>query len=138
MSRGVLLDVARTLGHERLPGAYEISGADLERARERAGVTLFPGDVLPVQTVQFDVLKRGAGDAYSLVTPGIPTTAIEWLLYQQSAAVAFDPLPFEPFVHAQDQQHTVCRGKRVANGGEFIACIGAHIRRRCRADMLLG
>lgn len=100
VSRGVLLDVARALGMERLPGAYEISGDDLEAALARTGLALAPGDVLLVRTGQLAVLKGGDRDGYSMVTPGIATTAIEWLVAQQCAAVAIDTLPFEPIDHA--------------------------------------
>lgn len=100
VSRGVLLDVARALGLDRLPGSYEISGADLEAARQHAGVELRAGDVLLVRTGQLAVFKSGERDEYSKVTPGIATTAIEWLVEQQCAAVAIDTLPFEPIDHA--------------------------------------
>lgn len=100
VSRGVLLDVPRALGMERLPGAYEISGGELDLALARTGLTLVPGDVLLVRTGQLAVLKGGDRDGYSMVTPGIATTAIEWLVAQQCAAVAIDTLPFEPIDHA--------------------------------------
>lgn len=96
VSRGVLLDVARALDVDRLPGAYEISGDDLERSRVQAGVDLVQGDVLLVRTGQLAVFKAGNRDDYSKLTPGIWTTAIEWLADSRCAAVAIDTLPFEP------------------------------------------
>src|SRR4051794_15807124 len=50
VSRGVLLDVARTLGRNPLPEGYAISTADLQAAAGAAGVQPEPGDVVLVRT----------------------------------------------------------------------------------------
>ncbi len=50
IARGVLLDVAAVLGVAGLAPGYAIGAETLEAARERAGVTLRPGDVVLVHT----------------------------------------------------------------------------------------
>src|SRR5690606_8556349 len=49
-ARGVLLDVAGTLGVENLPAGYGISPAELDRARREANVDIRPGDAVLVNT----------------------------------------------------------------------------------------
>jgi kynurenine formamidase len=51
-ARGVLLDVAGALGVPRLPAGRAVTVADLELARDHAGVALRPGDVVLVRTGQ--------------------------------------------------------------------------------------
>ena len=99
VGRGVLLDLPRALGVALLPGAFEIAVSVFVLSRGQAGVSLSPGDILLVRTGQLAVYKEGDRDGYSMVTPGIATTAIEWLVEQRCAAVAIDTLPFEPIDH---------------------------------------
>lgn len=55
IARGVLVDVATTLGYERLPASYPVSVEEFERALERQGTTIAPGDVVLVRTGQMSV-----------------------------------------------------------------------------------
>src|SRR5205807_2158551 len=64
VTRGVLLDVARARGVDRVAGGEAIEAADLEAARELAGVELEPGDVVLLRTGQIQVLYAGDKDAY--------------------------------------------------------------------------
>jgi kynurenine formamidase len=97
VSRGVVLDVARALGHDpALPPAYEITADDLDRALAATGLTLVAGDVALVRTGQMHVWRDGHARRYSMMTPGLGETTIEWFHRHDAAAVAIDTLPFEP------------------------------------------
>lgn len=50
VARGILLDVCAVTGQDPLPPHYRITGADLDAAAHRAGVSVRPGDALLVRT----------------------------------------------------------------------------------------
>jgi kynurenine formamidase len=90
-SRGVLLDVARARGVERLGLGYAITPADLDAAERAQGVRVEPGDVLLVRTGHMQVFTRdGDRVTYMKQMPGLGTACIEWLHARQVAAVATD------------------------------------------------
>lgn len=95
VSRGVLADVARALGVERFDDNHAITGDDLDKAMELAGVTVEPGDVLLVRTGQMHWLRQGEKDRFREPTPGLSTKSVEWLRDHDVAAVATDTLVFE-------------------------------------------
>src|SRR5205823_5096206 len=64
VSRGVLLDVARTLGVPRLEGGHGITPEDLDAAAGQAGVTVQPGDVVLIRTGQIQLLHAGRRREY--------------------------------------------------------------------------
>src|SRR5437868_9923712 len=49
VTRGVLLDVPRARGADRLEGAHAVGADDLDAAADLAGVTVEPGDVVLVR-----------------------------------------------------------------------------------------
>ena len=57
VSRGVLLDVARTRGVERLDAGYGMTPEDLDAAVAAAGVTVESGDVVLVRTGQMSLVR---------------------------------------------------------------------------------
>jgi hypothetical protein len=71
VTRGVLLDVARTKGVARLDAGYPISAADLDEALGRARLALLPGDVVLVRTGQMEHLRAGDREAYRIPSPGL-------------------------------------------------------------------
>ncbi len=101
LSRGVLLDLARAQGVERLrPG--EVIGPDaLEAAERRQGVRAGRGDVLLVRTGHLSVFTRdGDREGYMRQMPGLGIACVEWLHARELAAVATDTsavevIPFE-------------------------------------------
>jgi kynurenine formamidase len=96
VSRGILLDVARALGHDVLPPGHPIREADLDAAAARAGVAIQPGDVVLVRTGQMTHLKRRDREAYLLQDqPGLTTHTIRWFRRHDVAAVAIDTLAME-------------------------------------------
>lgn len=97
VTRGVLLDVARALGHDRLPGAFGIGPDELDAAVEHAHVAIEPGDVVLVRTGQMQLAHAGDNVAYAFPSPGLTIHAAPWLLSRGVAAVATDTLTFEVF-----------------------------------------
>ncbi len=103
VSRGVLLDVARARGVERLEGGHVITGEDLDAAEELARVQVEPGDVVLVRTGQMAVLgERGGKRKYPAPSPGLSMQSVPWLRQRDVAAVATDTLTFEVFPGERD------------------------------------
>jgi kynurenine formamidase len=97
VSRGVLLDVARARGVERLDGAHAVTPEDLEAAEELAGTRVRAGDIVLVRTGQIQVYLAGDKEAYAYPSPGLSVRTPEWFHARDVAAVANDTLTFEIF-----------------------------------------
>ncbi|MEU8892204.1 cyclase family protein [Streptomyces sp. NPDC048442] len=97
VSRGVLLDVARAHGVDRLPGDHAVTPEDLEAAEELAGTKVAAGDVVLVRTGQIQVYLGGDKHGYGYPSPGLSIRTPEWFHARDVAAVANDTLTFEIF-----------------------------------------
>ncbi|MFS8199455.1 cyclase family protein [Streptomyces sp. CWNU-52B] len=97
VSRGVLLDVARALGTERLDGGHAVTPEDLEAAEELGGTKVGPGDIVLVRTGQIQLCLAGDKQAYAFPSPGLSVRTPEWFHARDVAAVANDTLTFEIF-----------------------------------------
>jgi kynurenine formamidase len=99
VARGVVLDVARAKGVERLEGGYAIDSEDLDAACELARVSVQPGDVVLVRTGQMALLRQDPPDKVSYATPasGPSTRTVQWFHDHDVAAVATDNLTFEVY-----------------------------------------
>lgn len=97
VSRGVLLDVARARGSERLDGGHVVTPEDLDAAQELAGVTVRAGDIVLVRTGQIQQYLAGDREAYAFPSPGLSIRTPEWFHARDVAAVANDTLTFEAF-----------------------------------------
>jgi kynurenine formamidase len=97
VSRGVLLDVARAKGVDRLPGDHAVTPEDLDEAEELAGVTVRAGDIILVRTGQIQAYLAGDKHAYGYPSPGLSVRTPEWFHARDVAAVANDTLTFEIF-----------------------------------------
>ena len=95
--RGVLLDVARAAGVERLEGGTALTPADLERAEGLAGVQVGAGDLVLLRTGQMQLLRDGDKLGYAISTAGPSMQTVEWFHQRDVAAVATDNLSFEVF-----------------------------------------
>jgi kynurenine formamidase len=101
VSRGVLLDVARHRGVERLAGGEVITPDDLEATERAEGVHVERGDVLLVRTGHLRVFTLDQNrEGYMRVMPGLGIACVEWLHAREVAAVATDTsavevIPFE-------------------------------------------
>ncbi|MFE1415113.1 cyclase family protein [Streptomyces sp. NPDC085524] len=97
VSRGVLLDVARAKGLDRLPGGHAVTPEDLAEAEEFGGVTVRAGDIVLVRTGQIQVYLAGDKHGYGFPSPGLSVRTPEWFHARDVAAVANDTLTFEIF-----------------------------------------
>lgn len=102
VSRGVLLDVARAKGLDRLPGGYALTAEDLDAAEELARVRVEPGDVVLVRTGHIRHFKEGDRVAYGVPSPGPSLGTVKWFHERDVAAVATDNLTFEVFPPERD------------------------------------
>ena len=101
VSRGVLLDIARLHGIDRLPPGRVITPEDLESAERAQNVRVGRGDVLVLRTGHIAVFtKDGDKIGYMKQMPGLGFASVEWLHAREVAAVATDTsavevIPFE-------------------------------------------
>jgi kynurenine formamidase len=94
VSRGVLLDVARAQGVERLDVPYAITGEDLDATCQAEKVSVSPGDVVLIRTGMMQLLKAGDKAGYHGGT-GPSLWSVQWFRDHDVAAVATDNLTFE-------------------------------------------
>src|SRR5690606_7529388 len=100
---GVLLDVARALGHDRLPPGYAITPDDLDAAAELARTDIASGDLLLIRTGQVQAfLDDGDRVGYAFPSAGPGIEATRWFRQHDVAAVATDTLVFEVFPCERD------------------------------------
>jgi kynurenine formamidase len=97
VSRGVLLDLARSAGVDRLAGGHALTPADLERAEELGKVSVRSGDIVLLRTGQIQLLHTGDKMAYTVSTAGPSMQTVRWFHDHDVAAVAIDNLSFEVF-----------------------------------------
>ncbi|MET9504013.1 cyclase family protein [Streptomyces sp. NPDC006622] len=97
VTRGVLLDVARARGVERLDGGHAVTPEDLDAAEELAGTRVRAGDVVLVRTGQMRLYLAGDRQGYAHPSPGLSVRTPEWFHARDVAAVANDTLTFEVF-----------------------------------------
>jgi kynurenine formamidase len=95
VTRGVLLDVARSQGVDRLEGGAAVTAEHLDAASELAGVEVAPGDVVLVRTGQMQVFRAGDRMAYPYPSAGLGMSAAEWMYTHDVAAAATDNYTFE-------------------------------------------
>jgi kynurenine formamidase len=90
ISRGVLLDIARLKGVDRLEDGYEITAADLSAAEERQGVRVESGDILLVRTGWYQWFLEGDKAHFMGDEPGPGLDTCRWLYEHEVAALALD------------------------------------------------
>ncbi|MET0520783.1 MAG: cyclase family protein [Jiangellaceae bacterium] len=95
VTRGVLLDVARHLGVDRLPGGTEVTGAMLEACARDQGVEMHPGDVVLVRTGHIQLFHERDIHGYHTPTPGLGVDSAVFFRDAGTAAVATDTIAFE-------------------------------------------
>jgi kynurenine formamidase len=100
VGRGVLLDLARTAGVDRLEGGTPIGPDELDAAVEAAGVEIAAGDILLLRTGHVTVLPDKV--AYLMTTPGPSVDAVPWFRHHDVAAAATDSLAFEVYPNGDE------------------------------------
>ncbi len=94
LTRGVLLDVARFKGVERLDPGYAISVEDIEGTLESQGVEIREGDVVLVRT-GYGTLWMKDNETYNGDVPGLGITAARWLIDKKIVMTGGDTWPVE-------------------------------------------
>lgn len=95
-TRGVLIDVARFKGVDRLQPGYVITPQDLEGALKSQGVKVTPGDVVVFRTGH-GALWMKDNNLYNAGEPGIGMDAAQWLVDKKIVMVGSDTLANEAF-----------------------------------------
>jgi kynurenine formamidase len=95
--RGLLLDLARSAGVDRLEGGHALTPDDLDAAEELAKVTVGAGDIVLLRTGQMQHLHAGDKMAYTISTAGPSMQSVRWFRDRDVAMVATDNLSFEVF-----------------------------------------
>ncbi|OLE28446.1 MAG: cyclase [Catenulispora sp. 13_1_20CM_3_70_7] len=105
VGRGVLLDVPRALGVERLGDAAQgraLTPEDLDAAVELARVGVRSGDIVLVRTGAMSVLKGGDKVGYNFPSSGPSMRTVPWFHGHDVAAVATDNIAFEVYPPERD------------------------------------
>jgi kynurenine formamidase len=97
VGRGVLLDVARAVGVDRLEPGHAITAAELDAAVALTDVAVEPGDIVLVRTGHMQLFHAGDRRAYAIGAPGLSLDTVTWFHRHDVAAVATDNLIFEVF-----------------------------------------
>ncbi len=105
--RGVLLDIARFRGVERIVDPLEVTAAEMDEAAEKQGVEIKPGDILLLRTGQIQLLADGDKVTYFETTPGPGNEATRWFREKDVAAVATDTMSFEVWPNPEGSVMTV-------------------------------
>ena len=97
VSRGVLLDVARQRGVDRLAPDVVIGPAELDATARAAGIEPGSGDVLLLRTGHILVFTEDRDAArFAGASPGLGMDCAEWLRERDIAAVCADNVAVEP------------------------------------------
>lgn len=96
LSRGVLLDIARLKGTDKLPADYAVTPDDLNAACAAEGMTVEPGDIVLVRTGHLRCFTvEHDRETFNGPQPGLTADCAEWLYDRSVAAVAADNLAVE-------------------------------------------
>ena len=92
VGRGVLLDIPRVKGLERLDDGYGITCDDLDEAAKAHNIEIHRGDYVIVRTGQMEAcIKAGSWDGYpGGDAPGFAFETLEWIKQNEIAAIASD------------------------------------------------
>jgi kynurenine formamidase len=95
LGRGVLLDLPRAIGVDRLEAGYAVTADDLDAAVELARLDLEPGDVVCVRTGHMQFFHEGRTTTYNHDSPGLSTHTIRWVRDHDCGAVFTDTYVYE-------------------------------------------
>lgn len=97
VGRGILLDIPRVVGADRLQPGFRIEAEHLDQACAEEGVAIGRGDILLIRTGHIGRYYEQSDSSafWQLDSPGIGPTAVDWLHDQEVAAAASDNVGFE-------------------------------------------
>jgi len=107
VGRGVLLDLPRLRGIDRLEPGYAITPADLDSAAETHGVQIGSGDLLVVRTghVPWFYSLEDKSPFWAGGAPGLSRACVQWLYEKDIAAVAMDNIAIEVEPFEEGAEH---------------------------------
>lgn len=95
MSRGILLDVARHKGVDRLPEKFAMTTSVLEEVEQAQGIRVEEGDIVLVRTGQSQFFLNGDVPGYRRNVAALDYDAPLFFHERKAAAVAIDNMPLE-------------------------------------------
>lgn len=96
VGRGLLVDLARARGLDRLPPRAVINADEIETALRLQGSDVIPGDILVLRTGWWSAFGAGMpGETWAADSPGLEWRVAEWLWTHDIAAVAADNIAVE-------------------------------------------
>jgi kynurenine formamidase len=97
IGRGVLLDIAKAKGVDRVEGGYALTGDDLDAAADLGKVKVQPGDIVLIRTGHMQFFFEGDREKYGVPAPGPSLKTVQWFRDHDVAAVATDNITFEVY-----------------------------------------
>ncbi|MCC2669142.1 MAG: cyclase family protein [Armatimonadetes bacterium] len=97
-TRGVLIDMARYKGVDRMQSGAVITRADLEGALKAQNVRITPGDIVLLRTGHGKLWMKD-NQAFGAGEPGIGMEAAQWLVEQQVVMCGADTWALEAVPH---------------------------------------
>lgn len=99
VTRGVLLDIARVLGLDRVDPGHAVTADQLDRALEATGLTIESGDAICVRTGDIGWYHEGDKRRYAVgvdwKTVGLGFSCVEWFAEREVAGVFVDTYTYE-------------------------------------------
>lgn len=107
VGRGVLLDLPRYKGVERLQGGYGITPEDLDGCAAAQGVDVGEGDMLLLRTghVPWFYSLSDKNEFWTAGAPGITNAVVDWLAEKDVAVLATDNIAVEVEPHEEGWEH---------------------------------
>ena len=97
IGRGVLLDVAKAKGVDRIDGGYALTADDPDAACDLGKVKVAPGDIVLLRTGHMQWFLAGDREKYGIPSPGPSLQTVAWFHDHDVAAVATDNITFEVY-----------------------------------------
>jgi kynurenine formamidase len=117
VGRGVVLDIPKEKGLERLEDRYEVTVADLQAALDRTGLEIRSGDMVIVRTGKIQDWTNP--QAFQAAEPGVGRAAAIWLYEAGMSVLATDTTGTEPLPFA-DPAATTHRAMLVDRGVHLL------------------
>jgi kynurenine formamidase len=118
VARGVLIDVPRSLGVEKLPDDFEIEPAHIEQFLNTERLEVKKGDVVLVRTGKM-LDYRNDPETYFVAHAGVGVDAALALYAKGMAVLGTDTTATEPFP-LRDEEHTTHRAMLVQRGVHLL------------------
>ena len=119
IARGVVLDVAATVGVTRLAGGHEITPAELQEAAEHAGLSIGAGDAVLIHTGWAELADEDAA-RYAETEPGLGVAAARWLTQRRVSLVGLDNWGCDVFPNPDPQLFFPVHQELLTRHGTYI------------------